>query len=280
MFVACLPLLVAMLVGLPSTVTAKTRNRQQLDTSGVFGGKHLSKHQTHFVGDTPKLNESRIPKFNHPEYFLSLNTGSFEKYELETQIDSGRQLTERDNSSFNSPKILEKANNDSFPCPEPTDIAPCICYITGNSELVLDCSFVESEAELAGIFVKEFPVKQFNEFRIVHNDNIQHLVDIFNGISFAYIYLHSLTKLSEITKYAFFDSRDYLETIDIFSSALDENTFPFSTLNEFPKLTSLIISFSNIKFWPTFDSSSITKIDFHGDHVSVLPAGKQYGRPL
>ena len=51
MLVAFLPLLVALLVGLPSTVTAQTLDRQQLDKSGALGtnlasagefsGKHL-----------------------------------------------------------------------------------------------------------------------------------------------------------------------------------------------------------------------------------------------
>ena len=82
-----------------------------------------------------------------------------------------------------------------------------------------------------------------------------------------------MKNLQKITQYAFFESKDTLETIFIYGSALDEDNFPFSTLNEFSELSTLIVDSSNIAFWPAVESSSIQTIGFVSNHVATLPAG-------
>ena len=237
MLIAWLPLLVALLVGLPSTVRAQTLDHQQLDISGAlatnpsspgdFDDKHLSKHPS------------------------------------------------RDTILYNNPKMPENALNSSFPCPEPTDIAPCVCTVTETYDLRLDCSAVESLEQLSDVFRHDFPVKHFNQFWIDNNSNIQYLADIFNGVSFTSIQMNNVLNLREISKFAFFDSKYTLEILYIYCSALDEKTFPFRTLNEFPKLSSLTIAAGNIYFWPVFVSSSMKRVSFYEEQVYTLPAGKK-----
>ena len=290
MLVACLPFLVALLVGLPSTVTAQTLNHQQQDTSGalgtnpaspgVFGGEHLSKYKTHSVEGPPKVNKLRIPDRLNLDHVVSQQHGSsVGKYDLSTHHLKS-VIPGQEQKSSNQPKKSKNMTKSSLPCPEPTDIAPCVCSITETNDLNLDCSDVESFDQLAAVFMQDFPFKTFNEFQILSNINLQYLTDIFNGVTFRSIYLSYVTSLRKITTYAFFESTDTLENIYIYGTALDENSFPFSTLDQFPKLESLTIDSSNISYWPAFDSSSIRTLSFRINHVSTLPAGKENDRQL
>ena len=87
MLVPCLPLMVALLVCLSSTVTAQTLDHQQLDIAGSigtniashgdFGGKHLSDHPTHSVEEKAKINKLRIPDRINLDHVISQELGSF-----------------------------------------------------------------------------------------------------------------------------------------------------------------------------------------------------------
>ena len=277
-------------MGLPSTVTAQTLDHQQLDISGVlgtnpaspgeFGGKHLSKHPSHSVEDSPKVNKLRIPDHINLDQVIPQEHGSFVgRYDPST-LHLKSVVPGQVQKSYNQPKKSKKNTKSSLPCPEPTDIAPCVCSIRGTSALILDCSDIESIDQLVAVFMKEFPSKVFEEFLIDTNNNIQYLSDIFNGVTFRIIHLHNVNMLSYITMYAFFDSIDTLEMIYISGSALDENSFPFSTLGQFSKIVSLSIDSSNISHWPAFDSSSLLMVSFMVNQVSALPAGKEDDRLL
>ena len=277
-------------MGLPSTVTAQTLDHQQLDISGAlgtnpvslaeFGGKHLSKHPAHSVKDSSKVDKLRIPNHINLDHVISQEHGSsVGRYDLSTHHLKS-VMPGQVQKSFNLPNKSKNMTKSSLPCPEPTDIAPCVCSISGTSTLTLDCSDVESFDQLAAVFMQDFPFKTFYEFRIFDNNNLQYLTDIFNGVTFRFMDFRNMMSLSKITTYAFFESTDTLENIYISGSALDENSFPFSTLDQFTKLESLAIDLSNISHWPAFDSSSIRTVSFRANHVSTLPAGKENDRQL
>ena len=286
MLVACVPLLVALLVGLPSTVTAQPLDHQQLDISVVietnpaspdyFRGKHLSKHPNLSVKVPPMLDEKRSNNFHNPEKVKSHRPDSFfDNYELETrQLYSG--MTSRVLRASNIGKISVNADNSSFPCPASDTITPCTCELTSASqELNLNCSDVESLEQMAEVFMQYFPVKEFYMLQIWNNFNIQYLTDVFNGVSFTYISLFNLPNLAEISNYAFFDSLNSLVTMYIYTSALDENTFPFSTLDQFSRLSYLRIAESNFSYWPVFSSLTLKAADFRVAHISALPSSKK-----
>lgn len=284
MLVAFLPLLVTLLVGPPSTLTAVAMDHLNLDTSGTsgtmranhgeFAGQHLSKKPIPFFEKTAKLDELKLwHLLNEENIFSQWPSGLNGKYELKSShINSDTQAEVR------GPSIVlnefENRINGSYPCPEPIDIAPCVCTSTINEDLALDCSLVESAEQLAEVFMQDFPVKEYFQLEIVRNDKIEVLSDIFNGVSFRNIYFFNVTNLREITSDAFADSINYLEEIYIFSSALDENTFPFNSLEEFSYLVFLTIGDSQIKVLPAFNSSSIESINFSDGNVAELPAGK------
>ena len=284
MLVACLPLLVALLVGLPSTVTTQTLDHQQLDINalgtnpaspGDFGVKHLSKDATSSVESSPEFEDLTLSNYFNLENFIVLKPHSFDdKVEYGTHLNPGSPS--RVQRSFSFPKLSENADNSSFPCPDPITIAPCNCS-TVNTELNLDCSDVASLDQLAEVFRQDFPVKQFNTLQIYDNKNIQYLTDVFNGVSFKDIQLTFLPNLTEISTFAFFDSIDFLENLVIYDTSLNENTFPFSTLGEFTKLASLTISMCNFEFWPVFASSSVKSIYFYQDSISTLSRGEKEG---
>lgn len=264
MLVACLPLLVTLLVGLLSTATAQTLDHQQESISGVilrnprnpgdFGGENLSKPRTHSVVDPPMDK-----KFDSKDELEKLcrNSGMTGFYQR----------------SFHIMKPSVNITFGEFPCPDPTAIAPCICSFTDTSELLMDCSAVESGDQLAAVFKQNFSLKEFKEFKIENNNNIKHLSDIFNGVSFRFFVLSNVPNLVRITNDAFIDSREKLENITILSSALDENTFPFNTLDEYKRLTSLTIYGHNMKFLPAINSSSINYMHLAYGHISALPHG-------
>ena len=261
MLVVCLPLLVALLVGLPSTVPAQTQDHLRLDISGALGtnleslvdnhGKHLSQHPYNYDDVSPMTGELRISNLLSPKKDICKIFSAFDsKDDRETHLlfpaKPGQVLR-----SYHL-KVSEDADKSSSHCPDSTVIAPCVCYnITETDEPNLDCAGVSSLDQLAGVFRQDFPVKEFNLFRIYNNENIQYLTDIFNGVSFRQINLYNVPNLTEISQYAFFDSVNSLEIIYIYNSLLDENTFPFSTLAEFQKLTSLTLVSSNMNVWPS-----------------------------
>ena len=287
MLVACLPLLMALFLGHPSTVTAQT-----LDISGPFGrnpelsrvigDKHLLELLTHSVEHPHILDEYRSSNLLNPTQISKNSVSNIKNHEFETLLS---QMPGRISRTSYIPNGSEYETNLNVSCPEPDAIAPCSCFIAGSNgsvadQLQLDCSYIQSIEQLAEVFRQDFPFKEFYEFRIIFNNNIKYLTDIFNGVSFRNIYLYYDLNLIEISDHAFFDSVNYLENIDIYGSGLDENNFPFSTLDEFPKLKWLTIAGSDLNSWPAFVSSSITSINFHTGHVSSLPAGKKCGRIL
>ena len=300
MLVACLPLLVALLVGLPSTVTAQTPDHQRQDISGVlgtnaatsddFGDEHLSKHPTFFVRDPPKEDEFRSPKLDNSKNILHFNFESRDESEAfrlnsgvagrDQRSASNSGVAGTDQTSASIPKNSSHVTSGVFPCPDDTDIAPCVCTFTNATDLTMDCSAVESIEQLATIFTQNFPVKEFYMFMINNNDKIQLLPDVFNGVSFRYLELYKVPNLAQITNYALADSRDTLENIHIYNSLLTEDTFPFSTLDQYTKLSYLYIYYCNIYFLPAFKSPSLQTLTIVYGHISELPAGKIYGRPF
>ena len=287
MLVACLPLLVALLVGLPSTVTAQTLDHQRLDISGAlgtnpaspgdFGGEDSSKRPASFVRDLPNDHEFRSPKLDHSENIPHFKFGSRDEVKA-FHLNLG--VAGRDQRLANIPKNSSNVTSGVLPCPDETDIAPCICTFTDTTDLTMNCSAVESVEQLAAIFLKNFPFKEFYKFLIENNDKIQLLPDVFNGVSFRYIRLYDVPNLAQITTYALADSRDTLERIYIYYSALTEDSFPFSTLDQYPKLNYLYIYRCNIYFLPAFQSPSLQTLTISYGHISVLPASKIYGRPF
>ena len=275
MLVACLPLLVGLLGGLTSTVIAQTLDHQQLDISGNFGDNNLSKRPTLSVEDSSEFDEPRIPFLNNLENVISGNLDSFnsnDEFEAVRFVNSA--VSDRYLRTSHINKMSAIATAGLFPCPVATDIAPCVCTVTDTNELMMDCSAVESDAQLAAVFSKTFPVKEFLQFQIVSNNNIHFLADIFNGVSFRLIYLSSVPNLAQITSGAFADSKYSLESISILITALTEVTFPFSTLNEYTKLTYLQISASNITFLPAFNSSSLQTLWISSAPIPVLLGSK------
>ena len=280
---ACLPLLVALLVYLLSTVTAQTQNQQQLDISGSFRtnpaspgdivDKNLSKHPTLSVEDTSKLEKSKILNLHDPKKVSTEKRDSFNCKDDEA-FWRNSSMAVQDQRSPNIPQTSANTTLGLLPCPVPTDIAPCVCTFTETNEPILDCSAVESIDQLAAVFRQEFPFKQFKELRIYHNEYIQFLSDIFNGVSFSSVDLRNMSNLVQITNGVLRDSRNYLQTISVETSALDENTFPFGTLHEYPRMTSLSIRKNNIQFLPAFISSTLKSLIVDYGHITVLPDGE------
>ena len=231
----------------------------------------MSKHSIHFIEDTPILEELKIANILHSESGIYKDPENFgSKDELQYHRNSSLHgQVPRPISNHKKSKDVKAAN--SFPCPEPTDILPCVCSMTGINHPSLDCSAIESGEQLAGVFTKDFPFKQFYEFSINNNGNINYLSDIFNGVTFIYIRLYNMPNLGEITNYAFLDSKNTLEFLYIDRTAVNGNTIQF---NEYPNLKSCTFAGSNIDFSPAIASASITTFGFYNNHLTDIYAGR------
>lgn len=171
--------------------------------------------------------------------------------------------------------VKDISKRTTFPCPDPFVIDPCVCAVKDGGLLQLDCSDIQSDEDLARVFQQEFPVKEFWRFYIMHNDKIQQLTDIFNGVTFRDISLIDVPNLTFLSDNLLFESRSVLEGINILESQLSEDTFFIPVLSIYTKLKYLMMSHSNFTYIPReLESESLNNIGFTSGSISTLPAGE------
>ena len=100
---------------------------------------------------------------------------------------------------------------------------------------MLDCLIIVSGDQLADVYLLDFQLKQLDEFRIYENGYIKYLADIFNNVSLTYIKLYKVTILREITKFAIFDSQNYLYAYTYLQLCLGFSIRSLSILNDYRK---------------------------------------------
>ncbi|KAK8723100.1 hypothetical protein OTU49_011844 [Cherax quadricarinatus] len=172
----------------------------------------------------------------------------------------------------------------AWPCPNSTDILPCTCTSTQETDLKIDCSLVKSNDELARVFQSVFPFSEFLELNIEQNPNDPAYnlnaiePNVFNGLSFERIIIRG-TKLTAVEEQAFTDSYNYLNYLNLANNQL--NRFPFETLSNYIRLSSLVLDDNEFSELPSITSSSLQSISVSGNpHMKFDSPTLFEGAPL
>ena len=170
--------------------------------------------------------------------------------------------------------ILLSGTCYSFPCPDEKAIEPCYCTVVDESELHLVCPTNSTRDQLANVFQQDFPVKNFYEFYLHHNDLIETLDFSLNGVTFERIWFYpGPFAINEISPEFFLDSADTLTYWSLPQSQLTENGFPFETLSSYTVLDYIDLSQAPISEIPPIVSPKLRYIDLYQIQVSTIEPG-------
>ena len=165
------------------------------------------------------------------------------------------------------------ANSRAGNCPIADDIAPCVCTDDGT-DLVLDCSDVQSEAQLEEVFQAEFPVKEFFKFVIDNPYNLFHLNFSTNGVSFVeFLFTGSYISIQSISEEVFRDSAATVEFIQVQSSEIEDGGFPFEALSGYPSLVAIHLYDARLTQMPVIQSDSLQDLVLGRNQISTVEPG-------
>ena len=161
-------------------------------------------------------------------------------------------------------------------CPDAAAIAPCECSVDTSDQLNMVCSSITSDAQLFDVFRNDFPEPNFHEFRLYLNPNFTQLgTNIFGNVTFQKIDIFD-TNINLVSEYALLSSANSLYYIRIDYGHLTENTFPFSSVKDYPNLESLIVANQrDLTVIPPITSNSLTRLNLGVDSISSILPGKQ-----
>ncbi|CAL4076886.1 unnamed protein product, partial [Meganyctiphanes norvegica] len=123
-------------------------------------------------------------------------------------------------------------------CPEPGDIAPCVCENT-NGSLSMSCSGIQDEDELARVFEASYPSREFKKLSLSMYWNMTVLRNgVFGDVKFSHVSIVS-GALETVEDYAFWNMSTTLRVLELQINNL--RTFPFHTLTECGVLETLTL---------------------------------------
>ncbi|KAK7083789.1 hypothetical protein SK128_003834 [Halocaridina rubra] len=146
-----------------------------------------------------------------------------------------------------------------WPCPEATEISPCECYADELYNLLMDCSAVENDSQLADAFQAIFPFNDFYELKIDQTDNANSALAAISRYTFGEIYFERIliknTKVNLIDEEALTLSYLTLELLDISNNMLA--AYPFEALSNYQVLETFIIDGNLFVDLPPINSQSL-----------------------
>ncbi|KAK3894592.1 hypothetical protein Pcinc_001640 [Petrolisthes cinctipes] len=166
-----------------------------------------------------------------------------------------------------------------WPCPLEYNIDPCVCMADEFFNLTMNCSLVQSTADLERIFQELFPFIHFLELIIDHDptDITNQLEEIrahtFNEVTFERIIIRG-TQLSLVADEAFANSHEYLRYLDLSNNQL--SAYPFESLPEYEVLQTFIIDDNHILELPSLDSASLEVFSGSGNNNMQVIALDQF----
>ena len=173
-------------------------------------------------------------------------------------------------------KDLERVNDGqskAFPCPDAADIAPCVCIEIGFN-LYLDCTDAESDEELEQVFQQYFPVREFFEFQMHRTESLVNLNFTTNGVSFEnFIFSTGPFSIQNIADEFFADSALDVTVIDIESSQIGDDGFPFASLSNYPQLDTLQLTGGQITEVPRIVSFSLSALRLSNNQIASVEPG-------
>jgi len=162
-------------------------------------------------------------------------------------------------------------------CPEAGDILPCVCSVDHGNHVMMDCSMVESEDELATAFSANMPDTHFRKLTIDHNEHLKMLREgDLGAASFEQIWI-TYSALEEVQAGALENSHETLEELHMSSNHI--HSFPFHELPFFTSLTHLNMHSNQLVEFPTLESETLTNVHFGDNMLSEIPVDGFHGLP-
>lgn len=201
-----------------------------------------------------------------------IGTNSLERRAPAISVDEDGIFIGHDSQQSNLGDNVDLAD----PCPEASAISPCICKLDDFDRLILDCSNISSNEELAGVFLNDFGVYKFFELRIFDNENLTEFGEnVFEGVSFESFNIVD-TNISYVSEKAFTSSENTVDHIHMHEGFLNDSSFPFRELRNFTNITSLGIDRqSELTIVPLLVSNSLTFFACDRSSVSSIMEGKE-----
>lgn len=161
----------------------------------------------------------------------------------------------------------------NWPCPMEYNIDPCVCTADEFYNLTMNCSLVQSTADLERIFQELFPFTHFLQLIIDHDpSDINNQLDAinahtFNEVTFERIIIRG-TQLSMVADEAFGNSHTYLRYLDLSNNQL--SAYPFESLPEYDYLNTFIIDDNHMLELPPLDSRSLEVFSGSGNNNMLV----------
>lgn len=163
------------------------------------------------------------------------------------------------------------------PCPDPQYIYPCTCSITAPWKPDLDCSQVQSEEELRGVFNRSFEDPHFHFFTVQNTGGLRHLEGGTFGEATFKSFFFANGDLEVVEPNVFLDSRGFLQYLTLMQQNL--TTFPYEEISQYGILRTLRLTGNRISAFPTLKSSSLEGLDLSFNPISDIPADGLTGLP-
>ncbi|XP_042859041.1 oplophorus-luciferin 2-monooxygenase non-catalytic subunit-like [Penaeus japonicus] len=153
------------------------------------------------------------------------------------------------------------SSKTSWPCPEPEEIAPCLCTTHPDTgQISMDCSEVQNDGQLSRAFRANFPFFDLDDFTMIKSlseepINVTRLTpNTFGNVSFTNIAI-SNTNLNSIDDLAFSRSFATMQTLTVSYSKL--TSFPFDILKNCFSLKDLRVFNNRITHMSNIHSDSL-----------------------
>lgn len=165
-------------------------------------------------------------------------------------------------------------------CPLAWEIAPCSC--TWDEDLGqpdLYCPHIQSLQQLQEIFTTAlFPAKRFWRIRVSGAPLGDLPEDLFQDVQFDEIHIDSCN-VTSVHPDAFRASKPNMDTMEMYSNLLTDETFPWETLNEYPKLWRVHLHHNLFRTFPQLVSDALEDINLWENPITTFTRESFEGAP-
>ncbi|KAK7070458.1 hypothetical protein SK128_002722 [Halocaridina rubra] len=168
-----------------------------------------------------------------------------------------------------------------FPsCPLYSDIYPCTCYWdTDLNQPDLDCRNIVNLNELIAIFQTAFfPEKRFWRIRLSGAQLGDLPEDLFNDVQFDEVRMNNCN-ITSVHPEAFRSSKPNMDTMELYSNLLTDDSFPWSTLGEYLRLWRVHLHHNLFTRFPVLTSLAIEDINLWETPISTFSGVSFEGAP-
>ncbi|XP_068243223.1 oplophorus-luciferin 2-monooxygenase non-catalytic subunit-like [Palaemon carinicauda] len=178
------------------------------------------------------------------------------------------------------PGPVKKASLELDLCPLASEIFPCTCQWDEDLwQPDLKCQNIQNVEHLQRIFQTAFfPEKRFWRIRLSGSPLGDLPADLFNDVQFDEVHLNDCN-ITSVHPEAFRASKPNMDTMELYSNQLTDDSFPWSTLSEYPKLWSVHLSHNLFTTFPTLISESLEDISLWATPITTFSRESFEGVP-